>query len=98
MFVRFLTLALLLASILSCSHEEYDRYDSDSEEMFFQVENGKTRGFMDGTNINTIGTSLTVYGYLGNQPIWEGTSMAMQGKSLEYDRVEGEPRWIIKSE
>ena len=91
MFVRFLTLALLLVSILSCSHEEYDRYDSESEEMSFQVENGKTRGFIDGTNINTIGTSLTVYGYLGTQPIW-------QGKSLEYDRVEGEPRWIIKSE
>lgn len=98
MFVRFLTLALLLVSILSCSHEEHDRYDSDSEEMSFQVENGKTRGFVDGTNINTIGTSLAVYGYLGNHPIWEGTSMAMQGKSLEYDRVEGELRWIIKSE
>lgn len=98
MFVRFLTLALLLVSILSCSHEEYDRYDSDSEEMSFQVENGKTRGFIDRTKINTIGTSLTIYGYLNDKTFWEGTSMAMQGKSLEYDRVEGEPRWIIKSE
>ena len=95
---RFLTLVLLLVSILSCSHEEYDRYNSDSEEMSFQVENGKTRGFIDGTNINTIGTSLTIYGYLNDKTFWEGTSMAMQGKSLEYDRVEGEPRWIIKSE
>lgn len=95
---RFLTLALLIASILSCSHEEYDGYDSGSEEMSFQVEYGKTRGFIDETNINTLGTSLAVYGYLDDQPLMKGTSMAMQGKSLEYDRLEGEPRWIIKSD
>ena len=96
MFRRFLFLVFLSVFTLSCSNEEFDRPHDGDEEISFQVENVSSRGFIDESNLNTIGTSLSVYGFLNGQIFFDGTPMAMKNKNLEYDGVDGEARWIIK--
>ena len=96
MFGRFLFLVFLSVFTLSCSNEEFDRPHDGDEEISFQVENVSSRAFIDENNLKTIGTSLSVYGFLNGQIFFDGTPMAMKNKNLEYDRVDGEARWIIK--
>ena len=96
MFGRFLFLVFLSVFTLSCSNEEFDRPHDGDEEISFQVENVSSRAFIDENSLKTIGTSLSVYGFLNGQIFFDGTPMAMKNKNLEYDGVDGEARWIIK--
>lgn len=95
-FGRFLPLVFLSVFTLSCLNEEYDSPHDGHEEISFQVENVPSRGFIDESNLNTIGTSLSVYGFCNGQIFFDGTPMAMKNKNLEYDMVDGEACWIIK--
>lgn len=95
-FGRFLSLALVLAFTLSCSDEEHVSTHHGDAEIDFQVEQVYSRGFIDSDNLKTIGTGLSVYGFHNEKIFFDGTSMSMKDKNLEYDIVDGEARWIIK--
>lgn len=95
LFLKSVLAVVLCCLAISCSHEDVSTPDAGTNEIAYVVSNKATRGFIDNANLNTIGTTMSVYGFCDDVPLHSGTSMAMQNANLKYDIVNSEPRWAI---
>lgn len=81
----------------SCSQDDVlpTIQKDDADALSFQIGIPAARGFLASSDLATLGTKISVYGYLDEMPLSYGTEAALSGKNLEYKNINDVNRWII---
>lgn len=87
------TIILPLCTLLlfSCTQDTISPASDSENEIRFQT-GTPTRGLIDNL---AVGSEICLYGYHGGIPLADGTSKALEGKTLAYRNFNGSNRWSV---
>ncbi len=91
-FLHIIAICLVAALLLSCERQHIGSSARNAEIMFHAMES-ETKGLIEGNKLCTEGTTLKIYGFVGDDYITNYDNDQMAGNNLVYDS--GSSSWQV---